>query len=307
MKFVPQITVIGDINVDLITSPIRFYPKKDRQITVPSISLKVGGSSALTALSLASLGVKTRFIGKVGKGIFKEFLLKNFKERNLDTWLFESIVGVGMTMAITFQDGKRSFISYEGANETLSMRDINLNMVEGKLLHIGGFNLLNSLRRDVIKLLDYAREKGMLTSIDVNWDPMGWTKERKNEWKEILKKANILLLDHEEAKALTGKKREEKIIKILLKMGPTTVGLKVGHKGSYYASRDRKAYMKALKVEAVNTTGAGDAWDAAFLKSYLKGKEPKEILKYANAVAALKLQNKEIKEEHIKELIKTQK
>jgi len=281
-----DVTVVGDINVDILTAPISKYPEKDKQIITDSMRLSPGGSSFNLALALAKLGVKTKFIGRVGKDDFGKMLTSIGKKAGIKMCVkFEGETGI--TLAISFKDGTRSFISFKGSNNRFSLKDFALSAIEGKVLAIGGYNLLNALRRDVPQILDYAKNKNMLTSLDPNWDPEGWGEGRVRDIYNLLPKLDFFLPDLNEAEAITYTKNDVLMAKKLINLGASTVLIKEGSKGCLLATKNYVKLIPSFKVNAINTTGAGDVFHAAFIKYMLGGREVEEAVRLANAAAAI--------------------
>jgi ribokinase len=281
-----DITVIGDINADIITSPIAKYPEKDKQVATEGIKILPGGSSFNLALSLSRLNLKVKFIGRVGKDDFGKMLLDVGKKNGIK--MSVKVEGeTGITLAISFKDSSRSFISFKGSNDKFSLKDFSFSSIEGKALAIGGYNLLNSLRKDVPSILEHAKSKGMITSLDPNWDPDGWTEERVGDIYKILPKIDFFLPDLNEAEAITYTKNDMLMAKKLINLGASNVLIKEGCKGCLLAVRDYVKLIPSFKINAINTTGAGDVFHAAFLKNILAGKEIEEAVRFANAAAAL--------------------
>jgi ribokinase len=281
-----EVTVIGDINVDIVSSPISNYPEKDKQIVTENIKILPGGSSFNLALSLTKLGVKTKFIGRVGKDDFGKMLLDIGKKNGIK--MSVKVEGdTGITLAITFKDSSRSFISFKGSNSFFSLKDFSLSSIEGKVIAIGGYNLLNTLRKDVPAILEYAKNKGMMTSLDPNWDPDGWTEERLKDIYKILPKIDFFLPDLNEAEAITYTKNDVLMAKKFINLGSSNVLVKEGSKGCLLALKDYIKLIPSFKVNSINTTGAGDVFHAAFLKYILAGRGIEEAVRFANAAAAL--------------------
>jgi len=283
-----DLTVIGDINLDLVSLPLKNYPEKDKQTLLPKIIIQLGGSSAIFASTCSSLGIRTKFISRLGFDFISEFLIKEIQKIGVNSKI-KRIKGeeAGMTISLTFQDMKRAMISYRGSNENLCKKDFDLKEIEGKILHLGGFNLLDGLRKDVYKIFSYAKKKGMKTSLDPNWDPKGWTKQRLSDLIKILKITDFFFPDYEEGKAITKLKKPKKIVEKLLDLGVKIVALKCGKDGCYVGKRNEVFHVEGFKVKAVQTTGAGDAFDAGFIKAFLSGLNLKECARFANAVGAL--------------------
>lgn len=283
-----EVTVIGDINVDLLTSPIKSYPKKDKQIAIDFIQLNPGGSSFNLALACSRLGIKTQFIGKVGNDLFGNYLLKVAKENKIISRIkISKNEKTGITFAIAFKDKSRSFISYKGTNNTFSVNDFLFDEIKGKVLAISGFNLLNSLRKDVWRIIDYGKKIGAITSLDPNWDPDGWTEERIKDIYEILKKIDWFFPDLEEGEALTYTKNDILMVKKMINLGTKNVFLKEGDKGCLFGKKEYIKLIPSFKVNSINTTGAGDVFHAGFIKAFLLGYSIEDCVIFANAAGAL--------------------
>jgi len=283
-----DVTVLGDINVDIITSPIEKYPDKDSQIIIPSIHLSPGGCACNTAIACARLGIKTRLIGKLTDDVFSNYLIKSLKKVGVDCKI--KIVKNKMTditLATTFKDMKRSFITYKGTNESLSIRNFKLDDIDGKILIITGFNLLDNLRNDVKRLFEFAKNKGMKTGLDPNWDPKGWSEKRLKDIYSILESTDWFFPSVEEGKAIAKTEDERLIIKKLRYLGPKIVCLKLGERGCLVGHEDTIRLIRGFKVKPISTTGTGDVFLAGFIKGYLSGWSVEDSVMFANATGAL--------------------
>jgi len=283
-----DVTILGDVNVDIITSPIQKYPDKDSQITIPSIHLSPGGCACNTAIACSKLGIKTRLIGKLTDDMFSNYLIKTLKKVGVDCKI--KIVKnemTGITLAITFKDMTRSFIAYSGTNESLSIKDFKLNDVKGKILIITGFNLLDNLRKDVKKLFEFAKIKGMKTGLDPNWDPKGWTEKRLRDIYNIFKSTDWFFPSVEEGKAIAKTQDERLIVKKLRYLGPEIVSLKLGIRGCLVGYEDTIKPIRSFKVKSISTTGTGDVFLAGFIKGFLSGWSVEDSVRFANAAGAI--------------------
>jgi len=279
----PEVTSIGDINVDIITTKLKDMPQRDSQVIAPEIALSSGGCAANFAKAVGKLGTKTRFIGKVGEDVFGDFLRGNFN--GVDLRLLTGSK-TGITVAITFEDDTRSFITYPGSNSELRVGDIDFNLIKGKCLHIASF-FLQGLREDTSKILNYAHDNKMMVSFDTGWDPRGWSDEDTKLVKNILQNVDIFFPNIREGGAITGARDNEDICKKLLDLGPEIIALKLGKLGCCIATRDESYPIPPFKVETIDTTGAGDVFDAAFIFGYLKNWDLEKTGRFANAAAAL--------------------
>jgi 2-dehydro-3-deoxygluconokinase len=281
-----DVSCVGDVNVDLITSRVKNYPARDAQIILDDLRMSSGGCSANFAKAAAILGLKTRLIGNAGKDLFGEFLRKDLDDKNLDLRLTTGD-RTGATVAVTFRDGTRSFLTYPGANSRFNLRDIDFDLIEGRYLHVAGF-FLQGLRAKTKKLLDYAHVKDMLTCFDTGYDPRGWSKKDVHLVRKVLRDVDIFFPNYAEAKAITGLSGREEVCDFLIDLGPSVVALKMGSRGSYIRTCKEGVFIPSYKVDVVDSTGAGDVFGAAFVYGHMKGWDTKKTGRFANAAAAFK-------------------
>lgn len=283
-----EVTVIGDVNVDIITSPIEKYPEEDSQVILPLTYLVPGGCACNTAISCANLGLKTRLIGKIGDDVFSSYLIKTLKKFDVDCKIkVEKEKNTGLTFAVNFKNMTRSMFTYRGMNELLSTNDFNSSDIEGKVLVVTGFNHLNALRKDVKVLFQYAKNKGMKTFLDPNWDPDGWSEKRLNDIYEILKYTDYFFPNSEEGKTIAKTKDERLTVKKLMYLGAKTACLKMGEKGCLLGLENVIKNIGSFAVNSVNTTGAGDVFLAGFIKGFLSNWPIEDTVRFANAAGAL--------------------
>lgn len=274
---------MGDVNVDIITAKLENMPERDSQTLVPTIRLSSGGCAANLAKALNRLGTKARLIGKVGDDFFGGFLGGDLEGVDLRLSVGSR---TGITVGITFEDNTRSFITYPGSNSELVYGDIDFDLIEGRCLHIASF-FLQGLRENTKKILDFAHSKGMVTSFDTGWDPRGWSSGDQELVRETLKHVDLFFPNVKEGEAITEARDERTICGRLLDMGPRVVALKAGNRGCYVASEGDFFFVPSFRVDSLDTTGAGDVFDAGFVYGYLKGWDLELMGRFANAAAAL--------------------
>jgi len=285
-----DVTCIGDVNVDVLTSNLLSLPPKDSQILLDDVRLSTGGCATNTAKALATLGAKTRLIAKVGNDTYGDFVRKDLgKVGNLNL-AFAKGNRTGVTIALTFKDKTRSFLTYPGGNGEFSINDIDYDLIEGKCLHVASF-FLQGMREKTKKILDYAHEKGMITTFDAGFDPRGWRRQDVTLVRKVLKDVNIFFPNLVEGQKITGEKKKDDVVDALLSLGVGIVALKLGSKGCYVCTEKERIFIPAYKVKVVDTTGAGDVFAAGFLFAYLKAWDLKRCARFASATAALKTQN----------------
>jgi sugar/nucleoside kinase (ribokinase family) len=231
-------------------------------------------------------------MGKVGRDSFADFILRILNDYKVDTSGIKQAEkrGTAFTFAAINKKGERGFFHYTGANEELTLEDINFNLIKGsKILHIAGSYLMPQFDGEpTAKVLQKAKEYGVTTSLDTAWN------STVKNWQKIIEPClsylDIILPAIEEARMFTGRNRKADIADYLLSYGLKVVGLKMGEKGCYIKSRKEEIYLPAYPVKVVDTSGAGDAFAAGFLTGMVKGWPLKQTGQFANAVGALCVQ-----------------
>jgi sugar/nucleoside kinase (ribokinase family) len=279
------VVALGDINID-IAMVGSAQPEMGREILVSEMTVSPAGSTGYFAFGISKLGEECRFVGRLGGDYFGKFILDEMKSFGISTTYVKIDPGVptGITVSVVTKEGERALISYLGPTELLNIGDVDERALMGaRHLHIGAFPLLKALQPAVPQLLMKARKSGMTTSFDTGWDPTGrWDLAEALQW------VDIFFPNEEEASAMTGEKSISRAASKLLARGPSVVVIKRGAQGSTVATRERSFDVPAFKVKPVDTTGAGDAFNAGFVFSFLRGKPLVECAKYGNAAGALK-------------------
>ncbi len=278
-----EVTSVGDINVDLVCSNLVDMPSRDSQVLVDDLFMSSGGCAANFAKAASRLGLKTRLFGKMADDIYGEFLRGELS--GVDLHLAKGSK-TGVTYALTFRDGSRSFLTYPGSNREFGVGDIDLDLVEGGFLHVASF-FLQGLRGDTRDLLAHARGKGMVCSFDTGWDPGGWSESDRELVIDILEAVDIFFPNLREAEAITGLSDVEEVCDSLLDMGPDIIALKLGSEGSFIAGGGKRFSVEPLEVDVVDSTGAGDVFAAGFIYGRCRGFGLQESGRFASAAAAL--------------------
>lgn len=282
-----SIVAVGDANVDLI-APVESLPDKGGEVSTDKLHKCAGGSAANLCVALARLGLDSRFIGRVSNDSLGHFLIDNFRKEKVDIsqLQIDEKVGTGLQFIAITRDGERTMYGFRGANIYLSADEIDMGCVESsRFLHISGYALLSDpQRKTTVKILKVARGAGALVSLDVGVLP---ATRVANRVCSILRSVDILFLGGLEVSALVGTKNPEKAAEDILKFGPKIVVLKLGRKGCFILTEMERVRSPAFPIKIVDTTGAGDAFDAGFLTGVIRGWGFKRAARFANAVGAL--------------------
>jgi len=276
----------GALNLDKIMS-VDKIPKADEEGFIISQEYHPGGSAANTIVGLARLGLKTGYIGKVGSDGEGRILLEDMKREGVDSRNIKACDG-NSGAALCFVDGKgdRAMLIIPGVNDTISMDDIDLEYVKScKFLHLSSF--INKSTD-----LSFQTQKKILkeTKAEISFDPgQLYAEKGTDEMKDILSRTKVIFPSEHEVTLLTGcdyKKGSE----VLISEGVEIVAVTRGEEGCYVTDGTDEYDIPAEKVDVVDTTGAGDAFDAGFLYGLIMGNGIKECGILGNKVASCSIQ-----------------
>jgi sugar/nucleoside kinase (ribokinase family) len=223
-----------------------------------------GGSAANTIHGLAMLGVKTGFIGSIGKDDVGDFFEKDMKYAGINTMLIRRETVTGTAIALISPDSERTFATHLGAAIELNASDLNNDYFDGyDILYLEGYLILNKML--VNTACQIAKEKNMKIALDLA--SFNVVTAMLNDYKEIVEKyVDIVFANEEEAKAFTGLSPEEALIKLSEVCEIAIV--KVGSEGSWIKRGAEVIKIGTGTVNLKDTTGAGDLYASGFLYGY---------------------------------------
>jgi len=283
-----DVVCLGILVADVVAKPVDNIPSRGELGIVEKIELHTGGCAGNTGAALKKLGVDTALIGKVGNDGFGDYIVKEMAKCGLNVKGIkrDKETNTSSSMALVEKDGERRFIHCYGADGTFTENDVDWDIIKGcKILHIAGSLLMPTFDGDqTAHVLEKARNMGITTSLDTAWDAKG-------KWLETiepsLKYIDIFLPSIEEAKMITSLDSAEEIADFFLKYGMKIVGLKMGSKGCFVkSSKGEIVKFPVFNINAVDATGAGDAFVAGFLIGVLNGWDMKKTAEFACAVGA---------------------
>jgi sugar/nucleoside kinase (ribokinase family) len=283
-----DLVVVGELNVDLILRGDVIPAFGQVEQLLDDAQLTLGSSSAIFACGAARLGLRVAFLGKVGDDTFGHFLLRELTAQKVAT---DAIVitpqeRTGLSVILS-RDEDRAILTYSGTIATLRYTDLRLDLFDhARHLHLGGFFLLDTLRPDVSILFADAKGKGLSTSLDTNYDPSG-------QWDggltEVLQHTDVLLPNETELLAITGASNVETALAALAATVPT-IAVKRGARGALAQQGAARYAATSLDLMPLDTTGAGDSFDAGFLYGFLAGWPAERALKLGTVCGALSTQ-----------------
>lgn len=280
-----DLTAIGDVNVDLIMARPEREPAIGQEILVDDLHLTLGGATSLLAADAARLGLAVRLVGKVGADHFGEMLVGELSAAGVDTSLLivDPTLHTGVTVSLTWPRD-RALITYAGPIATLRAEDVPSEAFEDtRHVHVSSFFLQRALQPGLAGLLRGARAAGLTTSLDTgddpadNWD--GWLAEALGE-------VDLFFPNSREATKIAGVVDPLEALDLLSRR-IVTVAVKLGGDGAIVATGGQRLRVPPLPVRPVDTTGAGDAFDAGYLAGYLRDREPADCLLRAAAAGGL--------------------
>ena len=278
--------VVGDANVDIIISGINGFPILGQELSCESFSMHLGGSSANSASCLAALGANVAFWGKVGADPLGDFVLRELQHRNIDisSVIQDPSIRTGACVALSYSSD-RALISYMASIASLQFRDLQLELLgQFDHLHSGSIFIQDGLKPDFERLFKMAKECGLTTSLDSGWDP---TERWQIDLRSLLPFVDFFIPNEAEIKHITGKGSLEAAVEQLSRIGSTII-VKRGKDGALARSGDQIWQAPAFKIEAVESTGAGDCFNAGLLYALVeKSQELSEALQFANGCGAI--------------------
>ena len=282
-----DVVCLGILVADAIARPVDDVPPRGALELVDDISLHGGGCALNTASALVRLGLEAAVVGKVGADPFGDFILQLLDERGVNRRGVsqDPAVPTSATVVLVDSRGERTFLHLPGANGRLARGELDDDMLfSGRALHVAGALVMPALDGDpTVVILEEARARGLTTSLDTVWDATG-------RWERLLPSLPYLdLFVHSlaEGSAISGQPEPESVAAWLRERGVGTVALKLGADGCFVSSDEFEGFVAAPAVEAIDSTGAGDAFAAGLLYGYLTGWPLERTAAFANAAGAL--------------------
>lgn len=283
-----RVVVVGELNVDMILGGLDSMPLLGKEIVARQCRTVLGSSSAICASGMARLGAQVDYVGKIGDDDRGRFVRNELELLDVGTMhlIVDPEIATGITISLTFPVD-RAMVTYLGSISALAYEEIDLSVLRGcQHLHVGSYYLQHSLQPHLAELFAAAHDAGASVSMDTGCDPS--EKWRDGRLVELLESVDIFLPNELEACAIAGTDSVESASQWLAKRCSLVV-VKLGAEGSMATDRSGEIVRQAgFKVDVVDTTGAGDSFDAGFLCSYVLRRLPlSKALRAANACGAL--------------------
>ena len=287
MTILFDILVAGGINPDLILAGDVKSPEltRSRNSLILPCS-RSGSSSAIFSCGAARLGLKIAFIGVCGDDVFGRFMLDEMQKRNVD--VSNVIARNGQTgLSVILSTGTdRAILTDMGLISALQASDIpDALLRQTRHLHVASYFLQTNLQPSLPDLFRRARELGLTTSLDTNYDPS----EKWIGFDELLSVTNVFLPNEKEAKSLS-RKMDIDLAAEELGGRVDMLAVKLGPDGALGVSASKKVRVTSIPVKVMDTVGAGDSFNAGFLYGYLHKWDLEKALRLACICGALSTQ-----------------
>ncbi|MGW1676477.1 carbohydrate kinase family protein [Saccharopolyspora sp. NPDC002376] len=286
-----RITVVGNVNLDVLVAGAAELPPPGTEQIVPSIVLRPGGSAANTAIVLAQLGRSTVLAGRVGDDGTARLLTEQLDIPGLRSDLVRvRDEPTGVTVAAEAPGRDRSFLSALGAMSELDAEAVPVESLSAQFVLLSGYFLLPALQGESARgLLAQARQAGARTALDTGWDPEGWSEVTRAEVLQLLREVDVFLPNADELRALHGDDQctDEDAARSIADATGTTVVVKRGSLGALAVRPGQEpSAHPAPEVQVRDSTGAGDAFNAGLLHRLADGADVADATDYAVRVAA---------------------
>ncbi|MFW3145819.1 MAG: carbohydrate kinase family protein [Thermoplasmatota archaeon] len=285
-----RILAVGDMTLDILCSPVSGIPEGDAQLQLEWIRLSPGGNTMNFALAAGALGATVELHASHGGDGLSLFLKEWIRKCGVIDMTFPSDdSGTATTVAIPDTKGSRKLLTYTGANSLMEIGPKHLDLQGVASLHTGGYFFQPAMAEGPIwDILREARGSGVETSMDPATDPGGFEGEAAAKLRDNVHLLDILFVNEEEVRGLTGEGDLEMGIASLIELGAKSVVVHQGSRGSRFISEDEDIQVKASPVkEILNPTGTGDIYNAGFVTARLKGLDITSSMEVGTAAAAL--------------------
>lgn len=273
-----RVVVCGNVVFDILARPVDKVHWGTTTV-IEDVEQQLGGNGGSTSYTLATLGTSVSFVTLVGRDSTAETVLGSLAAAGVDLSLVQRVdAPTSIAISLVRDNGERALLYRLGA---ASGAFLPFDFPpDANHFHISAIYRMRDLRTRAPELLKKAREAGLRTSLDTQWDTEG-------EWIKVLAPslpyADFTLMNEDEARMLTGRADPEGAAEYLRGLGAANIVIKLGGRGCWVNGIE----VAGHSVPVVDTTGAGDCFVGGFLSALQRGMSPAEAAQVANAVGAL--------------------
>ncbi|WP_373767582.1 ribokinase [Glaesserella sp.] len=279
-----KLCVLGSINVDHVIR-VPYFPKAGETLTGYGYQIAYGGKGANQAVAAARVGAKVSFIGAIGDDQIGQTMKQAFEQDGIDTSAICVIPNqsTGLAMIQVADSGENSIVISAGANA-----DLSESLVEQHKSQIEQADILLMQLESPLQAVTLATKFAKSAGVKVVLNPA----PAQPLPDSLLSHIDIITPNETEAEILTGiKVTDEQTAAVAAnhfhQLGIETVLITLGSKGVYYSEKGQGEIIPGFRVDAVDTTAAGDTFNGAFVTALLEGKSAKDAIRFAHAAAAI--------------------
>ena len=281
MKHTKQIAVIG-LSGQSIMLKVKAFAKPGETVIAESLSYEPGGKGYNQAIALATLGTEVRFCSSVGYDEYGKYCYKKLLEKKVKPFfIYKKGINTALATVITNKKGENQVNVYHGATSLLNEKDIESFTNEIKASSYLLIQLEQSLETTK-KILQIANKYEVPVILDpapaINYDL------------DILRSAYIITPNANEANKIFSYQKEDnenELLKKIDKVGLKRVIITLGKEGSLIVWNNKITHIPSITIDVVDTTGAGDAFNAGLSYALNQTQNIYDAVKFATIVAGL--------------------
>lgn len=280
-------TAVGFHTFDALCRPVTQIPPRGETYFVEDFALAISGAAGAAAVVAAKHGLNVQAVGGIGNDLMGDWVLRRYADFGVDTQMMQRCPDFMTSSSIvtTRPDGQRPALHKRGATAGFYVRDDQVDQVlDTRIFHIGGVGLMDAMDKGRnAELLEEARERGILTTLDV----FASNSDDLKLLKPLLAHTDYFIPSEEEAMALSGRTDFEDICQFLLDQGVGAVVMTLGADGAMYRDQQgRKFDVPAYQIDVVCTCGCGDAFNAGFATGLHLGRSIEDCIRLGQGSSA---------------------
>lgn len=279
-----DVIAVGNLNMDLIGRTERL-PTKDEKLLFQEFTISPGGGAANFAVACSRLGLRVGFVGRVGEDEFGLRVLSSLRKEGIDLTQVKTVKApTGIVFSLSTSRGDHFLVAYRGANKFLSPADIPQRyLAQARLVHA------SSVERELaLAVGSRAKRAGVTRSLDLGAE---LSVLPKRELHEVFGLFDLCFLNRRAYKQVFRERPTKRGLVKNFPSGLKALAVTLGPRGAMVSDGSQAFWAPSFRVNVKDTTGAGDAFAAAFVEAWLRGAGLKEALRRGLAGAALKIQH----------------
>jgi ribokinase len=285
----PDIIVMGDINVDVIFT-ISAYPLPGNEAMATSVQMHTGGSAVNTAITLSKMDMDVGFIGRVGKDPLANQVLADLQAAGVDCThvQVDPKVSTGLIFITVTEDGERTMFGARGANSFTMASEIDRTYFSNcRWIHLSSYSFLAHHQYEtILAALDIAKNSPYTRlSLDIGTEP---ALRARSQIMALLPEIDVILPNETEVTLLgNGHPLNESLNLLLHEKGANAIVTKRGRRGCMLAVGEKRVAFPSFEVKSKDSTGAGDSFNAGVVLARLVGLSWEAASALGNAMGGL--------------------